>query len=153
MTKAAEKTFLGHPIGLFVLFLTEMWERFSFYGMRALLILYIAKQLLYSDDKEQIKNSLDAMDSQTPLIVFDDENGYRLAEYDLSLMSDQAVNIKYISLQGISSQATLADAFEILNDKRSGALYVYNLLDNQQIMGLLRWDQIHHILTIRNSLL
>jgi Fic family protein len=68
-------------------------------------------------------------------------------------MSDQAVNIKYISLQGISSQATLADAFEILNDKRSGALYVYNLLDNQQIMGLLRWDQIHHILTIRNSLL
>jgi len=37
-----EKTILGHPTGLFVLFFTEMWERFSYYGMRGLLILYIA---------------------------------------------------------------------------------------------------------------
>lgn len=35
------KTFLGHPIGLYVLFFTEMWERFSYYGMRALLITYM----------------------------------------------------------------------------------------------------------------
>ena len=33
--------FLGHPKGLFILFFTEMWERFSYYGMRALLILYM----------------------------------------------------------------------------------------------------------------
>ena len=33
---------LGHPSGLFVLFFTEMWERFSFYGMRILLILFVA---------------------------------------------------------------------------------------------------------------
>jgi POT family proton-dependent oligopeptide transporter len=33
-------TFLGHPKGLYLLFATEMWERFSFYGMRALLVLY-----------------------------------------------------------------------------------------------------------------
>ena len=32
---------LGHPAGLFVLFFTEMWERFSFYGMRSLLILFL----------------------------------------------------------------------------------------------------------------
>ena len=32
---------LGHPAGLFVLFFTEMWERFSFYGMRALLVLFL----------------------------------------------------------------------------------------------------------------
>ena len=31
----------GHPIGLFILFLTEMWERFSYYGMRAILVLYL----------------------------------------------------------------------------------------------------------------
>ncbi|MFC8295907.1 peptide MFS transporter [Streptomyces sp. NPDC057242] len=36
-----EKTFLGHPRGLATLFLTEMWERFSYYGMRALLVLYL----------------------------------------------------------------------------------------------------------------
>jgi POT family proton-dependent oligopeptide transporter len=33
-------TFMGHPRGLFLLFMTEMWERFSYYGMRALLVLY-----------------------------------------------------------------------------------------------------------------
>ena len=34
-------TLLGHPKGLFLLFMTEMWERFSYYGMRALLVLYV----------------------------------------------------------------------------------------------------------------
>ncbi len=40
---------LGHPKGLFILFMTEMWERFSYYGMRALLILYLTKHFLFSD--------------------------------------------------------------------------------------------------------
>lgn len=38
-----------HPPGLYVLFLTEMWERFSFYGMRALLVFYLTKHLLLTD--------------------------------------------------------------------------------------------------------
>src|ERR1043166_6556380 len=38
---AHEKQWLGHPRGLFTLFFTEMWERFSYYGMRALLVLYM----------------------------------------------------------------------------------------------------------------
>ncbi len=41
---------LGHPRGLFYLFFAELWERFSFYGMRALLVLYMTKQLLFSDE-------------------------------------------------------------------------------------------------------
>jgi POT family proton-dependent oligopeptide transporter len=40
-----KSTVLGHPSGLFVLFFTEMWERFSFYGMRALLILFLTSSL------------------------------------------------------------------------------------------------------------
>ena len=36
-----QQTLFGHPIGLYVLFFTEMWERFSYYGMRAILVLYI----------------------------------------------------------------------------------------------------------------
>lgn len=36
----------GHPVGLYVLFLTETWERFSYYGMRVLLVLYLTKHLL-----------------------------------------------------------------------------------------------------------
>ena len=37
----SEKTFFGHPRGLSTLFFTEMWERFSYYGMRALLTLFM----------------------------------------------------------------------------------------------------------------
>ena len=40
---------LGHPRGLFVLFFAEMWERFSFYGMRALLIFYLTQHFLFDD--------------------------------------------------------------------------------------------------------
>ncbi len=46
---AAGRTLLGHPRGLFLLFFMEMWERFSFYGMRALLIFYLTKHFLFSD--------------------------------------------------------------------------------------------------------
>ena len=49
--RLANKEFLGHPAGLFVLFFTEMWERFSFYGMRALLVLYMTKYLLVDPAK------------------------------------------------------------------------------------------------------
>ena len=39
-----KKTIFGHPIGLFVLFFTELWERFSYYGMRAILVLYLVSE-------------------------------------------------------------------------------------------------------------
>ena len=42
--RASEDLFFGHPKGLFVLFFTEMWERFSYYGMRAILVLYLVAQ-------------------------------------------------------------------------------------------------------------
>lgn len=53
ITSTAEdsgKTILGHPRGLVVLFFAEMWERFSYYGMRALLILYLTWHFLFDSD-------------------------------------------------------------------------------------------------------
>jgi POT family proton-dependent oligopeptide transporter len=50
----AAGTFLGHPKGLFMLFFAEMWERFSYYGMRALLIFYLTQHWLFSDDKASV---------------------------------------------------------------------------------------------------
>ena len=41
----------GHPKGLYLLFCVEMWERFSYYGMRALIVLYMVQELLYSAQK------------------------------------------------------------------------------------------------------
>lgn len=46
----AREDFLGHPKGVYVCFFTEMWERFSFYGMKALLLLYLTKHHLFGDD-------------------------------------------------------------------------------------------------------
>lgn len=50
---APRKTFLGHPRGLVILFLTEMWERFSYYGMRALLVLYLTQHFLFGPAEAQ----------------------------------------------------------------------------------------------------
>ncbi|MEO7277616.1 MAG: peptide MFS transporter [Sphingomicrobium sp.] len=43
------KTFLGHPRGLYMLFFAEMWERFSYYGMRAILVFYLTKHFLFDE--------------------------------------------------------------------------------------------------------
>ena len=44
------RQFLGHPLGLYVLFFTEMWERFSFYGMKTLLVLYMINHFFWSQE-------------------------------------------------------------------------------------------------------
>lgn len=49
-----QKEFLGHPAGLYIMFLTELWERFSFYGMKALLIFYLTKYHLFTDDASYV---------------------------------------------------------------------------------------------------
>jgi POT family proton-dependent oligopeptide transporter len=49
-SSSAVSSVATHPQGLTILFLSEMWERFSFYGMRALLVLYMTKRLIYSDE-------------------------------------------------------------------------------------------------------
>ena len=47
--KPHQRELWGQPIGLYILFLTEMWERFSYYGMRALLVLYMTTQTMGDD--------------------------------------------------------------------------------------------------------
>src|SRR5205809_8009615 len=54
MTRAGASTFMGHPKGLFYLAFTEAWERFSYYGMTALLALFMVNQLLLPGHVEHI---------------------------------------------------------------------------------------------------
>ena len=54
MTKDSDAAFLGHPKGLAYLAFTEAWERFSYYGMTALLVLYMVNQLLLPGHVEQV---------------------------------------------------------------------------------------------------
>ncbi|MCO6459839.1 MAG: peptide MFS transporter [Saprospiraceae bacterium] len=59
----------GHPRGLYLLFFTEMWERFSYYGMRAIFILFLVKALgLANDEASQIYGSYTGLVYLTPLL-------------------------------------------------------------------------------------
>src|SRR6476659_3814620 len=65
----SQRTFLGHPIGLYILFFTEMWERFSYYGMRALLILYMLKYFkMAQSDASMIYKWYTSLVYLTPLL-------------------------------------------------------------------------------------
>src|SRR5436305_4395699 len=54
LTRAGASTFMGHPKGLFYLAFTEAWERFSYYGMTALVVLFMVNQLLLPGHVEHI---------------------------------------------------------------------------------------------------
>jgi proton-dependent oligopeptide transporter, POT family len=54
LRRRAPRDFLGHPRGLAFLFSTEMWERFSYYGMRSLLVLYMVRYLLLAENADNV---------------------------------------------------------------------------------------------------
>lgn len=62
-TQEAQAEFMGHPKGLYVCFFTELWERFSFYGMKFLLVLYLTKYHLFTDAQ-----SLDVLGAYAGLV-------------------------------------------------------------------------------------
>lgn len=68
-TQPEGKTFLGHPVGLYVLFFTEMWERFSYYGMRALLVIYMVKYFRWvQEDASSIYKWYTSLVYVTPIL-------------------------------------------------------------------------------------
>ena len=83
---AEDTWFFGHPKGMVTLFFTEMWERMSYYGMRALLVLYIIKDYMESvENNEEIAYGIyaayGALVYATPLLggfLADRFIGYRI---------------------------------------------------------------------------
>ncbi len=63
-----QKTILGHPVGLFILFFTEMWERFSYYGMRALLVLFLTASAAENGFEWSRSHALELMALYTGLV-------------------------------------------------------------------------------------
>lgn len=69
MSTVVQKTWFGQPRGLTILFLTNMWELFSYYGMRTLLVYYMTKQLLFAQEKASfIYGTYTAMAYFTPIL-------------------------------------------------------------------------------------
>src|SRR3970040_1723943 len=73
-------TVLGHPAGLFVLFFTEMWERFSYYGMRALLVLFLTSSLAKGGWAWSIEDALALYGTYTMSVYFTPVIGGFLAD-------------------------------------------------------------------------
>ncbi|MBI5762788.1 MAG: peptide MFS transporter [Planctomycetes bacterium] len=80
---AGQREILGHPVGLFVLFFAELWERFNFYGMRALLIFYLTKSYLFNKEFSSLSyGAFNGLLYATPLLgglLADRVLGYRRA--------------------------------------------------------------------------
>lgn len=108
-------TILGHPRGLFVLFGAEMWERFSYYGMRALLVLYLTKHL-----KFERSDALEVYGIYTGLVYLTPLLGGYLA--DLCLGQRKAVLIGGI----LMALGHFAMAFEPLLNYALGLLILGN---------------------------
>lgn len=74
------KLLLGHPSGLFVLFFTEMWERFSYYGMRAILVLFLTSAIMDGGWAWSRKEALGLYGTYTMLVYFTPIIGGLLAD-------------------------------------------------------------------------
>src|SRR5690606_13726828 len=113
-------------------------------------------QLLDTPDEQHVQHALDKLEPPQQLLVKrQSEAGYEylLASYDVQLSMTGASAVQYLPLQGVNHQATMAEVFAILEDKREGAVYVFREQDHAQLIGIIRWDQVRSLLVKQNNLL
>jgi POT family proton-dependent oligopeptide transporter len=122
-----EETFFGHPKGLFILFFTEMWERFSFYGMKALLIFYLTKYHLFSDDSGNLLiGSYAALVYAVPVIggfIADKYLGFRKAIIFGGIM----LVLGHLGMAFEGNAATRSMTGEIIRDNQALQIFYFSL--------------------------
>ncbi|WP_437194028.1 peptide MFS transporter [Planctomicrobium sp. SH527] len=130
-TSEASGGLFRHPPGLYVLFLTEMWERFSFYGMRALLVFYLTKHLLLTDQISLgIYGAYVALGYATPVIgglLADRYLGQRLAvTFGAILM---CLGHLGMAIEGAPSRAVINEAgvASIVHDEPALQIFYFSL--------------------------
>ena len=113
-------------------------------------------QLLDNPDEQQVLEVLDKLEPPHQLLVKRDnasDSSFLLASYDVQLSMTGASAVQYLPLQGVTHQATMAEVFAILEDKREGAVYIYREDQPAQLIGIIRWDQVRSLLVKQNNLL
>ncbi len=106
-----EKELFGHPVGLYVLFFVEMWERFSYYGMRALLILYMVSELFKDLSNGEAKiEALGIYGSYTAMVYLSPVVG--------GLLADKVLGYRKAVIIGafVMTLGHAAMALEVFND-------------------------------------
>ncbi|MCB0514515.1 MAG: peptide MFS transporter [Chitinophagales bacterium] len=152
MTESIFKTkVLGHPAGLFVLFFTEMWERFSYYGMRALLVIFLTASLLDNGWGWTRENALALFGTYTALVYLstllggyaaDHKMGYRwavvlgalLMTLGHAFMAGETPLFIYLGLTALvlgsgffkpNMTAIISEMYEEHIEKKDGAFTIY----------------------------
>ena len=129
----ASDNFLGHPKGVFVCFFTEMWERFSFYGMKALLLLYLIEHHKFGD-----RVGLDVLGAYGGLVYCLPVFGGMLADRYLG-MRKAVVYGGILLCLGHFGMAYEGDTAQLVNGvavRDEGALRVFYLSLSLIIMGV-----------------
>ncbi len=126
-TTTEQKELFGHPYGLFILFLTEMWERFSFYGMKALLIYYLVKYHMFSDEAgNYIVGGYAAMVYALPVVggyLADKYLGFRKAV----IFGGVLLVLGHLGLVYEGHQAYLNETGVVIQDKSALDVFFFSL--------------------------
>ncbi|MFC5577474.1 peptide MFS transporter [Lysobacter niabensis] len=129
----ASDDFLGHPKGVYVCFFTEMWERFSFYGMKALLLLYLLQHHKFGD-----RAGLDVLGAYGGLVYCVPVIGGLLADRFLGMR--KAVIFGGLLLvaghAGMAFEGTAATTINGVVTRDEGALRIFYLSLSLIIMGV-----------------
>ncbi|MCU4676046.1 chloride channel protein [Catenovulum sp. 2E275] len=107
--------------------------------------------LVKSEDEEVIKRALNRA-GKRPVILKqteDDSVSFKLVSYDVSLDPNNKTPYKFEELQGVESRYTLAEPYEILQQKRRGSVYIFEQ-ELDKIIGVLSWHQLRLRLTKGN---
>jgi POT family proton-dependent oligopeptide transporter len=97
-TELNNQLLMGHPSGLFILFFTEMWERFSYYGMRALLVLFLTSAILDGGWAWSREEALGLYGTYTMLVYFTPIIGGILADRLLGYRNAVAIGALLMTL-------------------------------------------------------
>ncbi len=130
---AHDDDFLGHPKGVYVCFFTEMWERFSFYGMKALLLLYLIQHHKFGD-----RIGLDVLGAYGGLVYCLPVFGGMLADRWLGkrkavVFGGILLCLGHFGMAFEGAQATLVNGVVVRDE---GALYAFYLSLSLIIMGV-----------------
>lgn len=126
-TTVNQKELFGQPVGLYILFFTEMWERFSFYGMKALLIFYLTKYHLFSDDSGNLLiGSYAALVYAVPVIggfIADRYLGFRKA----IVFGGVLLVLGHLGMAYEGNAATQSMTGEIIRDNQALQFFYFSL--------------------------
>ena len=118
-------------------------------------------KLTYDEDEQKAREQLLDTPNNTALIyanldIFSSE--FKLVEFEENIQyknNSLAINnaqMKFTPMQGLSAQATLAEAFELIHHRREGAVFIYQDSPDD-IIGIIKWEQLRKLLIERNNFL